>query len=277
MNPICAKSRRVHGLLLVASAALLFLAGPPAYGGQHYDRLLGCWQCREAGQRVTLEFESETRLLHNSEPANYQAGPEIIRVQFQGTLIDYYYRLEDERLLIFGPDGSLIQCRKTSKPPQAAQPSGQVQQVHPPGPQPQGWPPYAKPPTPPGGYTGNESDLASLVWKFAGKWSHYTPHRETHLYLAPDGSYSDSSDASFGGQLYDQGGYQTGSWAGAGSDRSKGRWYITGTLRQGRIILTEQDGSQVELAYQVHIKNGEIYWGEYFFNGNLFSVDYIYR
>jgi hypothetical protein len=97
------------------------------------------------------------------------------------------------------------------------------------------------------------------------------------MVLAPDGSYSDSYDSSYGGQFVDQGGFQTGHWVGAGSERGKGRWQISGTLKRGKIFVTKQDGSTIELNYQVHIKGGEIYWGEYFFNGNLYSVDYIFR
>jgi hypothetical protein len=277
MNAVCGKSLYFHGFFVFVSVTLLLIASPTAYGSGEYNELLGCWQCQEKGQSSTLEFQSKTRLLYNGEPANYQLGPGIIRVEEEDGLVDYYYTLEGEKLLIFSPDGSLTQCQKTVEPPKADQPSRHVQPVHPVEPKQQIWPQYSKPPPPPGGYTGDESDLASLVWKFAGKWSHYTPHRETHMYLVPDGSYSESYDASFGGQFFDQGGHQTGHWVSAGSQRGKGRWHITGTLKHGKIFITKQDGSEIELNYQVHIKDGEIYWGEYFFNGDLYAVEYIFR
>jgi hypothetical protein len=277
MNAICDKSLFFRGVFVFVSFTLLFIASPTTYARGEYNELRGCWQCQEEGGITTLEFQSKTRLLYNGEPLNYQLAPGIIRVEENYGLADYYYTLEGGKLLIFNPDGSLTQCQKTGEPPQPGQPSRHVQPVHPVQPKREIWPQYSKPTPPPGGYTGDESDLASLVWKFAGKWSHYTPHRETHMYLAPDGSYSESYDASFGGQFFDQGGYQTGHWVGAGSERSRGRWHIAGTLKRGKIFITKQDGSEIVSNYQVHIKGGEIYWGEYFFNGDLYSVEYVYR
>ena len=277
MNPVCGKSLYFSGLTIFISVFLLLIASPPTYASGEYNQLLGFWQCQEEGQSSTLEFQSKTRLLYNGEPANYHLAPGVIRVQEDYNLVDYYYTVEGKQLMIMSPDGSVTQCQKTVKPRKQTQASRQGQTVHPAQPRQQTWPRYAKPAPPPGGYTGNESDLATLVWKFAGKWSHYTPHTETHMVLAPDGSYSDSYDSSYGGQFVDQGGFQTGHWVGAGSDRGKGRWQISGTLKRGKIFVTKQDGRTIELNYQVHIKGGEIYWGEYFFNGDLYAVDYIFR
>ena len=277
MNLISGKLIYFPGFFIFLAVTLLLLSSPTTYASGEYNKLLGFWQCHEEGQSATLEFQSKTRLLYNGEPANYQLAPGVIRVQEDYNLVDSYYTVEGKQLLIMSPDGSVTQCQKTVKPPEQTQASRRVQPVHPVQPNQQTWPQYAKPAPPPGGYTGNESDLASLVWKFAGKWSHYTPHTETHMYLVPDGSYADSYDSSYGGQFFDQGGYQTGNWVGAGSERGKGRWQITGTLKRGKIFVTKQDGSSRELSYQVHIKNGEIYWGEYFFNGELYSVEYIFR
>jgi hypothetical protein len=277
MNPVCGKSIYFAGLFIFVSVTLLLIASPSTHASGEYNKLLGFWQCQEEGQSATLEFNSKTQLLYNGKPANYHLAPGVIRVQEDYNLVDYYYTVEGKQLLIISPDGSVTQCQKTVKPPKQTQASRHVQSAHPAQPKHQNWPQYSKPTPPPGGYTGNESDLATLVWKFAGKWSHYTPHTETHMYLAPDGSYSDSYDSSYGGQFFDQGGYQTGNWVGAGSERGKGHWQITGTLKRGKIFVTKQDGSAKELSYQVHIKNGEIYWGEYFFNGELYSVEYVFR
>jgi len=277
MIPVFSASRYLCGFFVFVYLTLLFIASSTTYASGEYNRLRGFWQCQEEGQGSTLEFQSKTRLLYNGEPADYQLAPGVIRVLEDSGLVEYYYTVEGSKLLIFSADGSLTQCQKTTKPSKSAPPSPHAQPVHPAQPKGQTWPQYSKPTPPPGGYTGNESDLTSLVWKFAGKWSHYTPHTETHMILAPDGSYSDSYDASYGGQFFDQGGYQTGHWGGTGSERGRGRWRITGTLKRGRIFITKQDGSETELSYQVHIKNGEIYWGEYFFNGDLYSVEYVFR
>ena len=63
----------------------------------------------------------------------------------------------------------------------------------------------------------------------------------------------------------------------SGAEQAQGRWRIEGSLRQGRIYLTGQNGNQRILNYQVHVKGGEACWGEYFFNNRLYSVKYIYR
>jgi hypothetical protein len=41
--------------------------------------------------------------------------------------------------------------------------------------------------------------------------------------------------------------------------------------------LIDQTGRERVYQYRVHIQGGEIYWGEYFFDGRLYSVNYIYR
>ncbi|NIQ74817.1 MAG: hypothetical protein GWN80_04665, partial [Gammaproteobacteria bacterium] len=154
---------------------LLLIASPTTYASGEYNRLLGFWQCQEEGQRSTLEFQSKTQLLYNGEAANYHLAPGVIRVQEDYNLVDYYYTVQGKQLIIMSPDGSVTQCQKTVKPSKPTRASRQGQPGHPAQPSQQTWPQYAKPAPPPGGYTGNESDLATLVWKFAGKWSHYTP------------------------------------------------------------------------------------------------------
>jgi len=42
-------------------------------------------------------------------------------------------------------------------------------------------------------------------------------------------------------------------------------------------FYTIEAGNESIYHYQVHIRNGEIYSGEYFFNNRLYSVTYIYR
>lgn len=56
-----------------------------------------------------------------------------------------------------------------------------------------------------------------------------------------------------------------------------GRWTIQGTLRQGTITLIHGNGKRTNYGYRVHCRGSECYGSEYFFNGKLYSVKYIYR
>ena len=116
-----------------------------------------------------------------------------------------------------------------------------------------------------------------LLYKFAGRWDHVTSNTLTNLYLKPDGTYEEAYEAGYSGVFKDQGGYQTGNWGATGEQQARGRWKAVGGLRQGKIYLMDQSGREGVISYQVHIKGGEAYWGEYFFNGKLYSVKYIYR
>jgi hypothetical protein len=36
-------------------------------------------------------------------------------------------------------------------------------------------------------------------------------------------------------------------------------------------VLTERNGSQVTVRYQVHVEKGQTYWREYYFDGDLYG------
>ncbi len=138
-----------------------------------------------------------------------------------------------------------------------------------------GWPPpYQRPP---GRSTWEDSSPEKLLYKFAGRWDSATSNRLHNIYLKPDGSYEDSYEAGFSGQFVDQGGFQTGHWGATGNEQAGGRWTIQGTLRQGTITLIDQRGKRTDYRYQVHCRGSECYGSEYFFNGRLYTVKYIYR
>jgi len=253
---------------MTAAILFLLLCLPAAGTADEYARLKGLWQCEEEGVQGTLEFQSRERLLFNGEASRYVLLPGTVRVPGDYGPVDYAYRFQGEALVILSPDGSVMQCRKAKKGPSQAKPSATTQS-------PSGDRPTVQKPK--GPITGNESDQASLLYKFSGKWSHYTPNTETHIYLKPDETYSDNYDASYGGQFHDQGGFQTGHWGATGQDSGQGGWSVQGTLKRGQITLTDTQGNRTVYPYQVHVKDGETYWGEYFFNGNLYAVEYIYR
>ena len=262
--------------LTILTLALLLTA--PLASAEVYTQLKGYWQCQEDGKQVSLEFKSEQQLLHNGEAFDYQLGPGVIQVMASNSLVDYFFVLEGGTLMVFSPDGSVMQCQKARKPKvagtgeESGQPATQGRQTQIPD---QGWPPpYARPQ----GHIDEDSpSTQALLYKFAGRWDHVTTNTLTNLFLKPDGTYEEAYEAGYSGQFTDQGGYQTGNWGATGEQQGRGRWKVVGGLRQGNLYLVDQNGRESVYNYRVHIRGGEVYWGEYFFNGRLYSVKYIYR
>lgn len=255
---------------IVFTAALL--VGLPAQANDG-ARLQGAWQCQETGERYTLEFGPPGQLRYNGAPTRYQLLPNILRVQEDYGVVDYYYEFRQKTLIFVSPDGSVATCQKTepaSMPRQARPAPGTT------SPQtPSGWPPpYQRPQ---GRSTWEDSDPASLLYKFAGRWDSVTTNTLHNIDLKPDGTYEDTYESGYSGTFSDQGGYQTGSWGAAGSEQGGGHWTIRGTLRQGQITLIDQNGNRTVYNYKVHCRGNECYGSEYFFNGKLYSVKYIYR
>lgn len=242
---------------------------------ESFDFFKGSWQCQEEDLRSTLEFQSQNELIYNGQYTSYQMLPNILRVQEDYGLVDYYFQVQDAVLIIFSPDGSVSYCQKTDKKEQqqVGLPQGSAQ-----NPQQETnvgvWPPvYERP-----GYVDETApSTQALLYKFAGRWDHVTTNTLTNLFLKPNGTYEEAYEAGYSGTFTDQGGYQTGNWGTAGTEQAQGTWRIEGSLRQGRIYLNAQNGNQTILNYQVHVQRGETFWGEYFFNGKLHSVKYIYR
>ena len=268
---------RAHSIpLMIVTLFLIFIS--PVAGADTFAELKGYWQCHEEGQRSTLEFMSREKLIFNGQAADYQSGPGYIVVQEEGGPANYFYTREGNFLVILSPDGSVTQCQKAKKPkPTTAQkkPGKSNASANRTSSQGQAWPPaYARPQGRVDEY--NPSDQA-LLYKFAGRWDHVTSNTLSNLFLKPDGTYEEAYEAGYSGVFQNQGGYQTGSWGATGAQQARGRWRVVGNLRQGRLIMVDQGGRQNVIPYQVHIKGGEAYWSEYFFNGKFYSVNYIYR
>jgi hypothetical protein len=263
-------SKRLFNLFVFLLPTMTFalLLSLPGYADEGYSLLKGFWQCQEEGGQATLEFQSKNQLVYNGQPANYQLLPNAFQVLEDIGPVNYYYQFLEGTLVIFSPEGSMTYCQKVKKSPHQKQLSTRPHGTT------QNWPKYERPKR---SMTGDESDLQSLVYKFAGRWDHVTLNTLTNLYLKPDGTYEESYEAGYSGQFQDQGGYQTGHWGAAGTDQGQGRWTIQGTLKRGTLTLTAANGARTVYQYRVHYKNGEYYWGEYFFNGKLYSVKYIYR
>jgi hypothetical protein len=263
-------------VLIMAILSLLFSL--PYARADDFARLKGYWRCQEDGQQSTLEFSTQQQLLFNGQAAGYQLAPGAILVQEEHGLASYLYTLEGNFLVILSPDGSITQCQKAKKPKQVktqqksgknTSPTSGAKSSN------QTWPPpYVRSQGP---IDEHNPDAQTLLFKFAGRWDHVTSNTLTNLFLKPDGTYEEAYEAGYSGQFTDQGGYQTGNWGATGAQQAQGRWKIVGSLRQGKLYLVDQSGRTSAIPYQVHIKGGEIYWGEYFFNGRLYSVKYIYQ
>ena len=98
-------------------------------------------------------------------------------------------------------------------------------------------------------------------------------YRQTDLYFYPDGRYSDTYEASYGGQFNDPYGNQAGNWGAVGTEQTGGRWTVRGNFQRGKIFITKSDGSESVLDYEVHVQNGETFWGEYYFNGVMYFIN----
>ena len=253
--------------LIVSILAFMFISS--AVWADEFVRLKGFWECTEEDARATLEFTSKQNLIYNGTAYTYQLAPGVFQVQDETGVANYFYTIEDGVLLIMSMDGSVSQCRKGKKPKEEAaakKPSGA------PSPSANGpWPPPYVRPQPPFDEVNPSPEL--LLYKFAGRWDHVTRNTLTNLYLKPDGSYEEAYESGYSGTLANQG----GSWGATGAEQERGYWKVVGGLRSGKLILRDQNGNETVYPYQVHIQNGEVYWGEYFFNNRLYSVKYIYR
>jgi hypothetical protein len=114
-------------------------------------------------------------------------------------------------------------------------------------------------------------DASELVRALAGTWVTMTSNTETRVTLAPNGQFSLNSESSYGGSFSDSGGGDTGSWGTAGSNESRGRWTARGTRQKGVITLAYEGGDRADVAFSVHVENGETFWNEYWFDGVLYG------
>lgn len=242
--------------------------------------ILGHWDCRHGNERHSLQFVSANQLKLDGEISNYMLMFNAVVVEEDGGIVTYPINLQGGNLTITNPDASITRCKRGRGEPKkttTAQSSHPSRQAHTAQKGSQSWPPYVKPSPPPGGYTGNETGLEYLVWKFAGRWDHASSNTLTNLYFKPDGTYEDAYEAGYGGEFQDQYGGQTGNWGAVGSEQGAGRWWPEGTLHEGKIYITKQDGSQTVLNYKIQYRHDQYYPGEYYFDGKLYSVNYIYR
>ncbi len=260
-------------LLSIIIVTLAILTFSPSASADEFAQLKGYWQCQEEGVKISLEFKSRQQLLYNGTAFNYQLAPGNIQVQNENGLTNYFFTLEGGGLIIVSQDGSVTQCLKKEKlksaevgqkPYKVGNHNSQAKISG------QGWPPpYVRPQ---GNINEDNPSAQMLLYKFAGRWDHVTTNTLTNLFLKPDGTYEEVYESSYSGQLSND-----ENWNATGAQQEKGHWKVVGSLKQGKLYLMDLNGKETVYQYQVHIKNGEIYWGEYNFNGKFYSVKYIYR
>ncbi len=112
---------------------------------------------------------------------------------------------------------------------------------------------------------------SDLMQAFAGTWVTMTKNTETRVTLTPDGGYYENYEASYSGSSSDGGGNQDMAWGTARNDNAQGRWTAQGSREQGVITITYANGNSTTVEYRVHVENGETYWNEYYFNGDLYG------
>jgi hypothetical protein len=217
----------------LALILLLAVIASAAIAADDIKALLGTWESKNEEGKVTLVFKSESRLVYNDEEIGFVLAPGVIRVEDEALgYVEYPYALKNGILAITYPEGYRLQfTRAASKAKGDAAPTG-----------------------------GSD-----LVNHFAGTWKNYTKYTETMVVLYPDGTYGERYTSSYGGS-------EPGDeWGAAADVHKRGQWSIRGNKEQGIITFTNDDGTTSEYEYRVHVENGETYWREYYFNGNLYG------
>jgi hypothetical protein len=243
--------------------------------------LLGIWQCRMPTGTATLVFESANHLSLDGSPASYSVVQNALRVTDDDGTQDYPYTLKDNVLTISFPEGYQLQFTRVSdktkytaedNPPAGETDAGAYSEDKPAGEEGTDEETYGQVPggrqTYGGGATGGDMDLMN---HFAGTWWNATTNTETNLTLTADGRYFESYTASYSGGSSDQYGNTDMTWGTAGDQQAQGTWTVRGTREQGVLTIIFQDGTRREINYQVHVENGEVYWSEYYFNGELYG------
>lgn len=112
----------------------------------------------------------------------------------------------------------------------------------------------------PDGKSGGSGIAANLV----GTWVTMTKSTETTVTLAADGNFYTNYVAGYSGT-------ESGQWGLAREDKSAGRWLVRGSREQGVVVLRYANGKEETIQYKVHREGGEVYWNEYWFNGDLYG------
>jgi hypothetical protein len=115
------------------------------------------------------------------------------------------------------------------------------------------------------------AEASGLMRYFVGTWVNSTKNTQTRITFRPDGTFSEFDEASYSGSSSDQSGQEDLNWGSAGNGQIAGHWTVRGTREQGVLTITYESGKEREVQYRVHVENGETYWSEYYFAGDLYG------
>jgi hypothetical protein len=111
-----------------------------------------------------------------------------------------------------------------------------------------------------------QAATGDLAARFVGTWITQTKATQTGYTLFADGTFTNSYEASYSGQL--SGG---GNWGHARQDTGRGRWSVQGTPQQGVMTMTTQEDGTFQVNYRMHQERGQWFPGEYWFDGVLYG------
>jgi hypothetical protein len=109
---------------------------------------------------------------------------------------------------------------------------------------------------------------AEVAQHFVGTWFNSTRSTATKMTFNADGTFYEIGESS-----YSSGAGTDEAWGTAGGNRTAGRWSVRGNREAGVITLSYESGSSRDVNYQVHVENGQTYWNEYYFAGDLYGKE----
>jgi len=121
------------------------------------------------------------------------------------------------------------------------------------------------------GITSGPAGGSGFESHFVGTWVTTTTNTERRVTLHSNGRFSMNYEASYSGRSNDQYGNQTMAWGQAGQQGSQGRWSVQGTRERGTLTLVFDNGETSRVPYRVHVERGETFWGEYWFDEQLYG------
>jgi len=208
-----------------------------------------------------LIFQSNSQLSLDGQQASYKIVPGALRVQDDYETQDYPYNLKNDKLTISFPEGYKLEFVKSSD--ETAYPGKQTQSQN---------DDFDDSESSYENQPNNSSNSGSdLMRHFAGTWWNASTNTETNVTLTADGRYYENYTSSYSGGSSDQYGNETMNWGAAGDQQASGQWTVQGTRERGQLTITYPSGNQRAINYQVHVENGEYFWREYYFNGDLYG------
>jgi hypothetical protein len=102
-----------------------------------------------------------------------------------------------------------------------------------------------------GGFgSASQQGGGGIMQQMAARYYGFQGSTETKAALCPNGVYYDASESGYSGQSHNSLGNETMAWGTAGQNQGQGRWTAQGTVQQGVITITYNDGSVTRVNYR---------------------------